>query len=134
MKLIISSGTLTLDCRTDSKEHNFDHGSTAEDVLQVSLRGSKFAREWYVIILKGAELLFTNNTIIHALVGLFPRRLPAMGSILYGVPEVFGASWQTTSSLASAGSKLSMQRSHFYTALSITGMPLCLSLLPPPKW
>ena len=52
MKLIISSGNLTLDSRIDSKEHNFDHGSMAEDVLQVSLRGSKFAREWYVIIFK----------------------------------------------------------------------------------
>ena len=120
MKLIISSGDLTLDCRIDSKEHNFDRGgSMAEDVLQVSLRGSKFAREWYVIRLKGAELLLAtaSNIVIHVLVGLFPRPSPAMGSILYGVPEVFGASWQTTSSLASAGWKLSMQRSLFFTAL-----------------
>ena len=48
MKLVISSGNLTLDSRVDSKDHNYSDHAHSDDVLQVSLRGSKFAREWYV--------------------------------------------------------------------------------------
>ena len=49
MKLVISSGNLTLDCRIDSNDQFLHNGSNADDILQVSLRGSKFAREWYAI-------------------------------------------------------------------------------------